>query len=174
MQIKYKILLTHISEMENKMKKNISNIVEDWCNNQNIETGAKRYQRVVIILFLLWIAIMYVLFEIGNYNQITWAVVLAVVGFTFLAINAPRMQYLDDIRFYGKNRSVPDSILEKIADTPTIQIEAKQEIAHIIEKQGFITFGKLFDVEQIFNGKHEKLQQQGRPGFQKISKYKDL
>lgn len=154
------------------MPKTISNVVKDWCDHRNDETGAKRYQRVVIILFLLWIAIMFVLFEIGNYNLITWAVILAFVGFMFLAINAPRIEYLDVIRFYGANRSVPDSILEKIADTPTIQILAKQEIACILEKQGYITFGKLFDVEQIFNGKHEKLQQQGRPGFLKMSKFK--
>jgi len=147
----------------------VSEIVVGWCRERNRMTRA--YQWLCGLLAAWAAGFVWIIF--GPSPPSLSALLL--VGVATVAWNAfaPKPEQVSTLRGQQRNRYVPDSLLEQLADAATVPDWVKGSIAETLEQDGFITFEALFELDGWIARGEDRARRERRPGFQKMAAFKD-
>lgn len=140
----------------------IEDIIDDWCAKQNKQTGANAGLILMTLGFALFIGLAF------QQEQIKW-LAGSVLSFAFWVLYSPRRCDVYDLRRTQNVRTVPDSLLDFLAEHRDVPAWAKAAIAQQLKQKGSISFEGLFAIDdEMAAVERKRLIAEGK-GFQKMA-----
>lgn len=134
----------------------ISKIVEKWCDQRNAKSKYSNFIPIYCIIAFFVATICALMYAGFSFEAMAVGIILFMVCFTVYITDYGKIVLRDLKTGRARFGFIDDSLLKMLADAHEVPESMKIRIACILKEDGGITYGKLFDLEELEEEKKNK------------------